>query len=83
MLRSMTGSTNSKAMSFSIRSVPPNPTMVGYTIFPKDPLTAVWNYSFADKPTLDKFADRLIISPLFFGCVDYFFLFGEMRLIAC
>jgi hypothetical protein len=58
---------------------PPNPKMVGYTIFPHDTLTIPMTYSFADKPTLEAITDKQhgFIFPVILGCIDYFLTYGE------
>jgi hypothetical protein len=60
------------------KSDKPNPSMVGWTIFPKDQLIVPITYSFAGKRDLDKLSkvhDGLI-TPRVIGCVDYFITFG-------
>jgi hypothetical protein len=58
---------------------PPNPKMVGYTIFPHDPLTIPITYSFADKQTLKTITDKQhgLVFPVVIGCIDHFLTYGE------
>jgi hypothetical protein len=60
------------------KSDKPNPSMVGWTIFPKDQLIVPITYSFADKRDLDKLSKIHdgFITPRIIGCVDYFITFG-------
>jgi hypothetical protein len=61
------------------RKRPPNPKMVGYTIFPDEPLTLDFTYTFASKEDLDRMAasQQGFIIPVVLGCVDYLFAFGD------
>lgn len=58
---------------------PPDAKMVGYTVFPDDPLPVDYIYSFASNETLAEVTGKQhgFILPVVMGCIDYFFAFGE------